>query len=137
MSETSGWCGSHSLCTQIVNGHLLKNLLVVRIGFEQFVYHSWMLFNTKIRLSGKDSACQCRRSGFDPWSGKISWRRSWRPTQLGCQLTQLFLPGKSRGQTSLGSMGSQRVGHNLVTEQQQCFNNIIEISFHIPYNLPT
>ena len=48
-----------------------------------------------------------------------------------------FLPGKSRGQTSLGSMGSQRVGHNLVTEQQQCFNNIIEISFHIPYNLPT
>ena len=22
-------------------------------------------------LSGKESACQCRRHGFDPWSGKI------------------------------------------------------------------
>ena len=22
-------------------------------------------------LSGKDFACQCRRHGFDPWSGKI------------------------------------------------------------------
>ena len=23
-------------------------------------------------LSGKESTCQCRRQGFDPWSGKIS-----------------------------------------------------------------
>ena len=23
-------------------------------------------------LNGKESACQCRRRGFDPWSGKIS-----------------------------------------------------------------
>ena len=23
------------------------------------------------RLSGKESACQCRGHGFDPWSGKI------------------------------------------------------------------
>ena len=22
-------------------------------------------------LSGKESACQCRRHGFDPWTGKI------------------------------------------------------------------
>ena len=22
-------------------------------------------------LSGEESACQCRRGGFDPWSGKI------------------------------------------------------------------
>ena len=26
-------------------------------------------------LSGKESACECRRSGFDPWVGKIPWRR--------------------------------------------------------------
>jgi len=28
--------------------------------------------------SGKESTCQCRRCkrhGFDPWVGKISWRR--------------------------------------------------------------
>ena len=26
-------------------------------------------------LSGKESACQCRRHGFNPWVGKIPWRR--------------------------------------------------------------
>ena len=32
--------------------------------------------------SGKESACQCRRHkkyGFDPWVGKIPWRRKWQP----------------------------------------------------------
>ena len=37
---------------------------------------------------------QCRRSGFDSWVRKISWRRKW-------QLTPLFLPGKSQGQRNL------------------------------------
>ena len=31
-------------------------------------------------LSGKESACQCRRWGFDPWVGKIPLRRKWQPT---------------------------------------------------------
>ena len=33
-------------------------------------------------LSGKESSCQCRRCkrcGFDPWVGKIPWRRKWKP----------------------------------------------------------
>ena len=52
-------------------------------------------------LSSKESACQCRRCGFNPWVRKISWRRKWQPTPV-------FLPGKSHGQRSLsGSMGSQ------------------------------
>ena len=25
---------------------------------------------------GKESACRCRRAGFDPWVGKIPWRQS-------------------------------------------------------------
>ena len=37
-------------------------------------------------LSGKESTCQCRRHGFDPWVGKILWRRKWQPTPV-------FLPG--------------------------------------------
>jgi len=28
----------------------------------------------------EESACQCRRPGFDPWVGKIPWRREWIPT---------------------------------------------------------
>ena len=27
--------------------------------------------------SGKESAWQCRRPRFDPWVGKIPWRREW------------------------------------------------------------
>ena len=37
---------------------------------------------------------QCRRRGFDPWVGKIPWRRKW-------QSTPVLLPGKSHGQRSL------------------------------------
>ena len=47
--------------------------------------------------SGKEPACQCRRHkrcGFDPWVGKIPWRRKWQPTPV-------FLPGESRGQRRL------------------------------------
>ena len=47
--------------------------------------------------SGKESAYQCRRHkgcGFDPWVGKMPWRRAW-------QRTPVFLPGESRGQRSL------------------------------------
>ena len=45
-------------------------------------------------LSGKESACQCRRPGFDPWVRKSPWRRKWQPTPV-------FLPGKSHGERSL------------------------------------
>ena len=41
-------------------------------------------------------------TGFDPWIGKIPWRRAWQPTPV-------FLPGESHGQEPdrLQSMGSQ------------------------------
>ena len=47
--------------------------------------------------SGKESTCQCRRHkrrGFDPWVGKMPWRRSW-------QTTAVFLPGETHQQRSL------------------------------------
>ena len=53
-------------------------------------------------LSSKESACQCRRQEFNPWVGKIPWRREWQPTPV-------FLPGKSHGQGSLA--GSSPWGH--------------------------
>ena len=37
---------------------------------------------------------QCRRPEFDPWVGKIPWRRKWL-------LTLVFLPGESHGQSNL------------------------------------
>ena len=48
---------------------------------------------------------QCRRTEFDPWIGKIPWRREWQPTPV-------FPPEEFHGQRSLGS---QRVGHDWET----------------------
>ena len=63
-------------------------------------------------LSGKESACQCRRCGFDPWVGKIPWRKKWQPTPV-------FLLGKipwTEEPGRLQSMWSKRVGDNWVIE---------------------
>ena len=36
-------------------------------------------------LSGKESACQCKRQSVNPWVRKIPWRRVWQPTlQCSC-----------------------------------------------------
>ena len=42
------------------------------------------------------------RCGFNPWVGKIAWRRAWQPTPV-------FSPGESRGQRSLA--GTSSLGH--------------------------
>ena len=52
--------------------------------------------------------------GFNPWVGKIPWRRKWQPTPV-------FLPGNSHGQRSLAGYspwGHKTVRHDLVTKQQ-------------------
>ena len=40
------------------------------------------------------NAGDIKRRRFDPWVGKIPWRRAWQPTPV-------FLPGASHGQRSL------------------------------------
>ena len=51
---------------------------------------------------------QCGRPGFDPWVGKIPWRRAWQPTPV-------FLLGEfpwTEEPGGLQSMESQRIGHD-------------------------
>ena len=59
---------------------------------------SYILFGaSQVALSGNEPTRQCRRHkrcGFNPWVGKIPWRRAWQPTPV-------FLPGESHGQRSL------------------------------------
>ena len=46
---------------------------------------------------GKECTCNAGDTGavgFDPWVGKIPWRRAW-------QSIPVFLPGESQGQRSL------------------------------------
>ena len=57
----------------------------------------WSFHVFPFGTSGKEPACQCRRykrPEFNPWIGKIPWRRTWQPTPV-------FLPGESHGQRSL------------------------------------
>ena len=52
------------------------------------------MFGLPSWLSGKGPTCQWRQCGFDPWVGKIPWRRKQQPTPV-------VLPGKPNGQRSL------------------------------------
>ena len=64
-------------------------------------------------LTGKGSACQCRRCRFDPRVGEIPWRREWQPTLV-------FLPRKFHGQRSLvgcSPSSCKRIIYDLVTKQ--------------------
>ena len=51
---------------------LLGRALLNKLGTSMFRWYS-----------GKEPACQCRRHktlGFDPWVGKILWKKKWQPT---------------------------------------------------------
>ena len=57
--------------------------------------------------TGKEPAWQCRRCnrlGFDPWVGKIPWRRKWQPTQV-------FLP-----ENPMDRGACQATSHRVSTE---------------------
>ena len=74
--------------------------------------------NVRQWLSSKESVCQCRRHkrrGFDPWVGKIPWRRKCNPLQYPCL-------GKSCRQRCLAGYipgGYKRVRNDLATKPQQ------------------
>ena len=59
--------------------------------------------------SGKEPNCQCRRfkrCGFDPWVGKIPWRRACQPTS-----EVLLEKPKDKGDWQ-AAVHSVTVGHN-------------------------
>ena len=61
-------------------------------------------------LNGKESTYQCRRCGFNPWVGKIPWRRKW-------QATPVFLAGKFQRQSNLVGFSPQVCKRVDTTEQ--------------------
>ena len=56
--------------------------------------HIWTAVTSLVAQMVKVSAYSAGDPGFDPWVGKIPWRRKWQPTPV-------LLPGKSRGWRSL------------------------------------
>ena len=81
-------------------------------------------------LRGKEPTCQCRSHEFDPWVGKIPWRRKWQPIPV-------FLPGKSHGQRNLGGSSpwghkesdtTERLNHNsMFTTRSPCYCEILHL----------
>jgi len=68
-------------------------------GCDIVSYCSFDLYFPRSSVGKESTSCagvhpQCRRPGFDPYIGKIPWRRKWQPTLV-------FLPRKSHGQRSL------------------------------------
>ena len=82
-------------------------------------------------LRGKKSACPCRICGFNPWVGKIPWRRKWKPTPVS-------LPGKFHRQRSLVAtvhgVTKESDRHDLVTKQQKL--HIYQLDQRLSEQLP-
>ena len=55
---------------------------------------SWPILWASLVAQWLSICMQYTKLRFDPWVGKIPWRREWQPTPA-------FLPGKSHGQRSL------------------------------------
>ena len=91
--------------------HLLYICIYIPLYFilytNTFIFPWWL---RRLRI-----CLQCRRSDFDPWVKKVTWRRAWQPTPV-------FLPGESHGQRSL--VGS---GHGVAKSQMQLSNEYIFI----------
>ena len=85
-------------CCYLLKVALLKHNLhsIFKMEFIHFARTmEWLGFppgsGVKNLLAVQESG---RSHGFDPWVGKIPWRRNWQPTPV-------FLPGESHGQRSL------------------------------------
>ena len=66
-------------------------------GRDKLRFWDQHICTTIYKLVVKEPACRCRRRkrhGFDPWVGKIPWRRPWQPIPV-------LLPGESHAQMSL------------------------------------
>ena len=72
--------GSHSLDDTLVD----TKMYLFSLLFSNFPFLS---------ILGASRVAQWRH-GFDPWVGKMPWRRKWQPTPV-------ILPGKSQEQRSL------------------------------------
>ena len=95
------------------------------------VYHIYICtyIHTHIYgLNSKESAYQCRRRGFDPWPGRVPWKRNWQPTPA-------FLPGNPHGQRKLTDY--RLGGHKELdtTEQLSTANDSLEhLASHVSSN---
>ena len=106
-------CSEHNFVNQL---YFSKNKVLSVFGAsgEAFSHSGRISFHSSSSgvfpngSAGKEPACQCRRPRFNPWVGKIPWRRE-RATDasiLAWRIPWTEEPGR------LQAMGSQRDGHD-------------------------
>ena len=86
--------------------------------------------------SGKELACQCRRHkrhGFNPWAGKIPWRRAWQPTPV---ILVWRIPGTEEP-GGLESIALQRIEHTTEATSHKHTHTHTYALFTLPPHLPT
>ena len=79
-----------TLCNPMDHSTPRSPVLPYLLEFAQFIF----IWGFPGGASSKEPACQCRRHEMQIRSRKIPWRREWQPTPV-------FVPGESRGQSSL------------------------------------
>ena len=118
MKQSSVWVISMRTQMQSFFFKYLQKLLLKFWFMRAMVQNAlWLMLGMRglpLWFCGNESSCRWRRHGFDPWVGKILWRKKW-------QSTPVFLPGESNGQRSLSAYSPWgcRVRHDLATKQQQ------------------
>ena len=78
-----------------IEGHL--------VCFQVLIIIKKAVINIHVQIS---VCLQCRGPGFDPWFGKIPWRKEWLPTPVFFFFfffTPVFLAGEFHGQRSLAA----------------------------------
>ena len=80
-------------------------------------------------LSGEESTCQCRRHRFDPWVGKIPWRRKWQPTPV-------FLLGKIPWTEEPGGLRSRWKWSHSVVSNSLCPHGLWPARLLCPWDFP-
>ena len=104
---------------QILAAGKLRNMYFLEKGFS--IQNINRIHNSMSFPGGSDGK-ECGIRGFNPWVGKIPWRRKWQPTPI-------FLPGKFHGWRSLAGYSPWRCKkldttertcpiHNSTTERQ-------------------
>ena len=104
--------------------HLVKAMVfpAAMYGFESWkeswAPKNWSLWTVMLEKTF-ESPLDCKEiqpvhpkgnQWFDPWVGKISWKRAWQPTPV-------FLPGGFRGQRSLAAYSPWGYKESDMTEQ--------------------
>jgi len=79
----------------------------------------WVILNSSVFiywipwcLSGKESACQCRRHGFDPWAGSLEKEMATHSSILSWEIPWTENPGGLQS-----TRDCKRVGHESGTKE--------------------